>query len=229
MAITSAALFILSGTGLGLSGIVYAAQGEPFLPPAAQLVPVSSAHNPVTLKGIKFYPNEPFKLEFILDEGNTTFTDSQLKKETNRLIRYFLCALTVPAQDMWVNLSPYESDRIIADDLGTTEIGRDMLAQDYMLKQLSASLTYPENDLGKQYWKTLHGVGANNHSPVNSFNKIWIMPDKSEVYESGTKAIITESSLKIMTEADYLAMQNNSVGANNHSPVKQDAINRVST
>ena len=30
-------------------------------------------------------------------------------------------------------------------------MGRDMLAQDYILKQLTASLIYPEKDLGKDF------------------------------------------------------------------------------
>ena len=223
IAIVLSVSIALSGSGLGIGGICYA-QGEPSLPSVAQLLPVSAAYNPVTLKGIKFYPNEPFKLEFILDEGNTTLADSQLKEEANRLVRYFLCALTLPARDIWVNLSPYEANRIVADDLSTTEMGRDLLAQDYMLKQLSASLTYPETELGKKYWQSV-----NNQA---NFNKVWIMPDKSEVYESGTKAIITESSLKVMTEEDYSAMEQNFSGGRDvihHVSKTQDAINRVST
>jgi len=31
-------------------------------------------------------------------------------------------------------------------------MGRDMLAQDYILKQLTASLIYPEKNLGKAFW-----------------------------------------------------------------------------
>ena len=57
-----------------------------------------------------------------------------------RLVKYFLAALTIPEKDLWVNLSPYEKDRVITDEFGSTEMGRDLLAQDYMLKQLTSSL-----------------------------------------------------------------------------------------
>ena len=36
------------------------------------------------------------------------------QKETALLIKYFLTCLTVPQEDLWVNLSPYESGRIIS-------------------------------------------------------------------------------------------------------------------
>jgi ABC-type sulfate/molybdate transport systems ATPase subunit len=67
--------------------------------------------------------------------------------ESSKLIKYFLASLTIPEKDLWVNLShPYEKDRMIArKNLGQTEMGRDMLAQDYILKQLTASLIYPES------------------------------------------------------------------------------------
>jgi hypothetical protein len=215
-------LFVISTFSPSLIGAY--ATTLPFMPEAGKLVAVSSPYNPVTLKGIKFNPTDPFKLEFIIDEGNqVNATDASIKEESAMLIRYFLSAVTMPADDMWVNLSPYESDRIIADDVGKTEIGRDMLAQDYVLKQLSASLTYPESDLGKAYWKNVTGVGSRPASTLtqgqaglapttNTFNKIWITPDQSEVYESGSTAVISKSSLKVMTEEDYLAMDKNGVG-----------------
>ena len=31
-------------------------------------------------------------------------------------------------------------------------MGRDMLGQDYILKQITASLIYPESNLGKKFW-----------------------------------------------------------------------------
>ena len=44
--------------------------------------------------------------------------------------------------------------------------------------------------------------------PVNTFNKVWIVPEKAIVYENakaGT-AYIVESKLKVMLEEDYLAL-----------------------
>ena len=49
------------------------------------------------------------------------------------MVEYFLASLTIPDDEMWVNLSPYEKDWIISEGLGLTSMGRDLLAQDYML------------------------------------------------------------------------------------------------
>ncbi len=53
-----------------------------------------------------------------------------------KLIKYFMAALTIPEEDLWVNLSPYEAHRITPQKLGETELGKSLLSQDYILKQL---------------------------------------------------------------------------------------------
>ena len=68
------------------------------------------------------------------------------QRDASRLIKYFFAALTVPEKDLWVNLSPYEKDRIAPVAFARTEMGRDLLAQDYLLKQLTASLMYPDGE-----------------------------------------------------------------------------------
>ena len=35
-------------------------------------------------------------------------------------------------------------------------MGRDLLAEDYMLKQITASLIYPEDEIGKKFWKRIY-------------------------------------------------------------------------
>ncbi len=141
--------------------------------------------------------------------------DPALKDESTKLIKYFLASITTPEKDLWVNLSPYEKDRITPESFGQTEMGRDLLAQDYMLKQLTASLIYPEDELGKKFWNRVYEESAKRFGttniPVNSFNKVWIVPEKAEVYENapaGT-AYVLESRLKVMLEEDYLALEKN--------------------
>ena len=92
-------------------------------------------------------------------------------------------------------------------------MGRDLLAEDYMLKQITASLIYPEDIIGKKFWKRIYEEAqkkfGTTNVPVNTFNKVWIIPEKAVVYEnakSGT-AYIIESKLKVMLEQDYLSMQ----------------------
>src|SRR5208283_4730414 len=138
------------------------------------------------------------------------------RTEANKLIKYFLASLTIPEKDLWVNLSPYEKDRIVPQSFGRTEMGRDLLAEDYMLKQITASLIYPEDEIGKKFWKRVYAEAqkkfGTTNIPVNTFNKVWIVPEKAVVYENakaGT-AYVVEASLKVMLEEDYLALSKNS-------------------
>ena len=155
------------------------------LPTPGTRVSLSPAFNPPVLKGIKVHPDNPFRLEFVLDKGDETSSEAKresllakedyLKQESTKLIKYFLASLTIPEQDLWVNLSPYEKDRIVPDSFGKTEMGRDLLAQDYLLKQITASLIYPEDETGKKFWNRVYEEAqkkfGTTNIPVNTF--IW--------------------------------------------------------
>jgi hypothetical protein len=196
---------------------------ELLLPKPGSMVPLSPSFAPAVLKGIKVHPENPFQFDFILDKGDGYLNDEAIKQESTRLIKYFLSSLTVPEGDLWVNLSPYEKDRIVPEAFGQTEMGRDLLAQDYLLKQITASLIYPEDELGKKFWNRVYAEAQKKFNttniPVNTFNKVWIVPDKALVYENtqaGT-AYVVESRLKVMLEEDYLAVQKNTVIARSTS------------
>ncbi|MBI3601922.1 MAG: GNAT family N-acetyltransferase, partial [Candidatus Omnitrophica bacterium] len=69
--------------------------------------------------------------------------------------------------------------------------------------------------IGKKFWKRVYEEAAKKYGttniPVNTFNKVWIVPEKAVVYENakaGT-AYVVESKLKVMLEQDYLALQKN--------------------
>ncbi len=187
------------------------------LPKPGVMVHLSAPVNPPLLKGIKVHPDNPFRFDFILDTGYVSVEDTDnLRQESSRLIKYFLASLTTPEADLWVNLSPYEKNRIVPESFGQTEMGRDLLAQDYMLKQITASLMYPEDGVGKRFWKRIYEESAKRYGttniPVNTFNKVWIVPEKAVVYENakaGT-AYVVESRLKVMLEEDYVSVQKHS-------------------
>jgi hypothetical protein len=200
-----------------------------YLPEPGVMVRLSPPLDPPMLKGIKVYPNNPFQLDFILDPGDKNLSpnggdslplvgrvrEGDLKQEATRLIKYFLASLTIPEKDLWVNLSPYEKDHIIPQSFGLTEMGRDLLAEDYMLKQITASLIYPEDGFGKIFWKRIYEEAAKKFGttdiPVSTFNKVWIVPERAVVYENakaGT-AYVKESKFKVMLEEDYLAVSKN--------------------
>lgn len=112
------------------------------LPVPGTMVSVSPSFEPALIKGLTVHQDNPFLFDFIVDPGQSKLSRQDLKDESDRMIKYFFAALTIPDKDVWVNLSPYEKDRMIPMSLGTTAMGRDLLAQDYMLKQLTASLIY---------------------------------------------------------------------------------------
>ncbi|MBF0489351.1 MAG: hypothetical protein HQL15_01865 [Candidatus Omnitrophica bacterium] len=206
-------LVILIAFLMNSFGAVPLAHAQEFhLPAPGVMVHLSPPLNPPILKGIKVHPDNPFQFDFILDKGDSALSNDHLKEESSKLIKYFLASLTIPEQDLWVNLSPYEKDRIVPESFGQTEMGRDLLAEDYMLKQITASLIYPEDSVGRKFWKRIYEEAQKKYGttniPVNTFNKVWIVPEKAVVLENAKvgAAYVTESKLKVMLEEDYLSL-----------------------
>ena len=209
VSLIQAAIFIFSS--IALPAKTYAQSVSP--------VPVMATHgevfSPAVLRGFKIDPNNPLLFDFIVDKGDSLLQGQPLEVEGKKLIKYFLTALTVPSKDLWVNLSPYENNRIVPEKFGQTEMGRDLLAEDYALKQLTASLMYPETDLGKEFWAKVYARAQKEFGtteiPIDTFNKVWIMPDKARVYEKGNNVYLVDARMKVMLQEDYVALENNKV------------------
>ena len=186
----------------------------PYMPKPGVMVHLSPEYTPAYLKGIVIHPENALKFDFIIYKGDKALTDEQKREEYTKLTKYFLASLAIPDDDQWVNLSPYEKDRIIKGDFGKTEMGRDLLAQDYMLKQITASLIYPEDNLGKKFWDKVYTEAQEQYGttniPVNTFNKVWILPDDALIYEKGNTAYVLKNHLRVMLEEDYLSLQKHS-------------------
>lgn len=153
---------------------------------------VSAPYSLPYLRGIKVDPLNPFKLDFIFDKGDK---ESFLESEQEKLVRYFLAALTIPEEKLWVNLSPYEPDRIIDEKVAVTDIGQTLLAQDYTLKQLSASLTNPDTQTGKAYW------GTRVQEQSDDLSKIWIVPGDISIVDENNVMFIADAELDVDTES----------------------------
>lgn len=167
---------------------------------------------PVMLKGLTLHPDDPLHFEFLVDSGSLELSAADIKRSADKLVRYFMSGLTIPKSELWVNLSPYEGDRIITSALSRTELGQDLLIQDYLLKQLTSTLIYPEADLGEKFWERVYAEARRRYGitelPVETFNKVWILPDEAVIAEHGTSVEIIQSGLKVMLDEDYLAMKN---------------------
>lgn len=198
-------------------------QSQLVLPPSGVPVSLSPVVHPPVFKGVRVSASKPLEMAFVLDVGDSRADTQQLRVEAETLSKYFLAALTLPEKDLWVNLSPYEKDRVVPEALGRTVMGRDMLAEDYLLKQIAASLLYPEGETGKKFWAEIYRRAREEYGttdiPVDTFNKVWIVPQRAVVYEQaktdakgevqGAVAYISDSRLKVMLDTDYLALTNN--------------------
>ncbi len=204
-------IFLLSAFVLSSSGIWDVAQAQTFmgLPAAGTMVTTSPSFEPLQLKGIMVNSKNPLRFDFLVDKGGSGLQGPFLKDGITRLAKYFLTCLAVPEEDLWVNLSPYEKDRIVPGNFGITLMGKDLLEQDYLLKQVMASLSYPGNELGKRFWQKIYRrayeLYGTTSVPINTFNKVWILPESAEVYVQGSSAFVVKSRLDVMLEADYKA------------------------
>lgn len=204
ISVVMAGLFLLSSVGAPAY-----AQGVMTLPGYGVTSSAATGFIPVSLKAIQVRPNEPLVFDFVIDMGSATLSQEDLKAETEKLAKYFLATVTLPEKELWVNLSPYEQDRIIPDGLGVTEMGRIMLAQDKVLKELSSSIIHPDSELGKTFWARIYAktqeVLGSTDIPVETFNKVWIVPQSANVYEMENTALLGTTTLKVMMDEDVQA------------------------
>lgn len=187
--------------------------GGTSLPLPSALLSPSEAFIPAELQGLRVDDEDPFRFEFLVDPGDTGLSGGALAQATNKSFRYFFTGLTVSEKDLWVNLSPVEADRIIPEAFGRTDLGRDILAVDYVLKQLTASSLSPETDTGKKFWAEVYRQASEKFGtidvPTDTFHKVWIVSEKAEVYEQSGAVYIKDSSLDVLLEEDYWAASGN--------------------
>jgi len=191
-------------------------------------------YDPPRLKGVSVSRHNPTNFRYIVDNGEN-IADGTVE-DYSRFVDYFKAAVVLKEERFWVNLSAYESDRMIPEALAGTQMGRDMLADDVTLKRLTASLMHPESVTGSRFWgevldRVRRRYGSTNLR-IDSFQKVWIVPKKVVVYsmpqdiepdsdvltrfhvERGDYlAYIVESEMDTLCEADFLAYTNNRCGA----------------
>ncbi len=206
------------------------------LPSPSQIKPISKPYSPAIIRAVTVNPNDPFLFDFIIDKGDSNLSAQAFEEETQKLVKYFLAALTIPENDLWVNLSPYEQDKMVSQVLGVTELGKDLLIQDYYLKQVTAALTNPNTETGKKFWSLAYAKAKELYGkadvPINTFSKVWIFPDQAVVLEKDGSAFIADSHLKVLLAEDYYAIKKNldnqEIGTDKLSADKTQDINNFS-
>jgi len=141
----------------------------------------------LSIKGLKFYADDPFRLDFFFDCGGVKYSDDQLKAKVQKLIDYFLVALTIPEDEMGINFFPRCKYPIISPALCLTGMGQEMLSQNHALSQLANDYTDAREPLA-----------------VNNFQETWVMPDKAVVYINADKVYLGEAALQAIRGKDLL-------------------------
>lgn len=131
----------------------------------------------------------------------------------------FLTGLDVPNYKFWVNLNPWEVDRIIDEELGQSEVGKIMLEADLQMKKDFSNYGNPcVNKTGKILWSLLDKkrealvqqcmkkfpgqIYNTDNINFQSVTMHWIIPDKVYVYSNGTQISIINANLTINSESD---------------------------
>jgi len=164
----------------------------------------------LSLRGLMFDPNQPLSMQFLLHSSDSTLNivpDSTAQ----RVAEYFLGALAIPEDQLWVNLSPAEPDRTASEDLAKTRMGADLLEQDYQLKLLMARLMDPQTPTGQKFWETAKSLNTDKFSShqLQSLQKVWVVPQKAVIYENDRGVFIAESRMGIMLEGEHRAVFGN--------------------
>ncbi len=132
----------------------------------------------------------------------------------------FLTGLTLPETEFWVNLNPWEPDRIIEKDLETTDVGRIMLEADLQMKKNFGKYENPcESEIGGKCWNLLEEKRGEltkdfmkkypdeikdvNNIKFIPVTRYWIVPDKVDAYETDNEIYIINATLNIFSEPVY--------------------------
>jgi cell wall-associated NlpC family hydrolase len=148
----------------------------------------------------------------IIDPINSTLTSATA----------FMTGLAVSDIKFWVNLMPWEPDRIIDRQLNQSEVGRIMLEADLQMKRDVSNYGNPcANETGKALWKLLdkkhdslvQSCMEKFPGEIKDINNVWflpvtrhwIVPDKVYAYTNGTQIYIINATLSIYSEpvAEY--------------------------
>ncbi|MFC1698750.1 hypothetical protein ACFL1I_02155 [Candidatus Omnitrophota bacterium] len=175
-------------------------------------------YTPPTLKSLIVHPESTDNyFDFILDTQEEPVEDEDsLEPIAKELIDYFFLGITLPSDDLWVNLNSVRQNAITSPRLALTDIGKVLLEADLTLKKDCCRFTDPRTKTGKEYWGKLQARlnEANlSTSQLPIGNRFWIIPEEAVVEENSDNHTVTivKSKLKVCLQQEYLELQNNQV------------------
>lgn len=135
-------------------------------------------------------------------------------------LTWFLVGLSLPNHKFWVNLNPWEPDRVIDAALGRTDVGRVMLEADFQMKKDFSKHNNPcESEIGQDYRdlldekrRELVGECMDAHpDDIDSVDNVffaaatryWIVPDQITAHGDGDELYVADATLGIFSEPVY--------------------------
>jgi hypothetical protein len=112
----------------------------------------------------------------------------------------FFVWLSLPPSTFWVNLHPYEPDRIVDPKLGSTDVGRILLEADLQMKRTVGKLIHPDTPLGRAYWTLFDGSGSHNCASLRQ----WIVPAPATIREEDGALYILDAPLSVRMESEHV-------------------------
>jgi len=204
--------FSLAILTLGIQGIAsFASDASPTENNFSQPLSFNAEQQPLEssfLRGLQIYPDRPLTFNFFITHSQDVLSLERKNEKYQTLLKYFLAALTIPETDLWVNLSAHEKELMTAKNFGETEMGHHLLNQDYQLKKITTSLLSPDHPIGAKFWtaiyQKIHQDRRTTNIPLETFQKIWIIPDKAVVRQKENTAWVIYERLKVMLDEDYV-------------------------
>ena len=200
-------------------------------PPLNRMLSPGSPSEPPRLFGIAVRPSDPdWVLPFFTKAGND-IVGEDWEREKEKLLGYFYTVLAVPGEDMHVNLSTFEKGRVMPANLARTDLGRLLVEQDCLLKQLTASMLHPGTPDGLAFWQRLESLArqSGKQGPLEMWQKVWIvagdatlnekaagetynhpLPPGYEIRRGDWFGHLSDCSMRVMCETDYLALEKRS-------------------
>lgn len=166
---------------------------------------------PPLVMGMAFAPEnwlQPgFKLGYSPADGPPSAEEQSILQ--GRLARYLNTLLVVRGENLHVSLSPLKEKSGLPEPLRKTELGRDLLAQDVVLKYSTACLLYPASDSGREFWDRVEGLASADGS-LESCMRVWVVPGSVTLNESMDQGLahvdIKRLSPEVRCESDYEAL-----------------------
>ena len=158
-----------------------------------------------------------FSVGFKIQKSNLANQKIDIEKTNDGNLNAFFTGLTLSNSKFWVNLNPWESDRIIDSDLKKTDVGKVMLLADLQMKKDFSKYENPCNStIGKEYWSRLETKSGqllstlqkkypdysidSTHVSFSPVTRHWIIPDTVNLYQSVNEIFVVNATLTIKSD-----------------------------